>query len=319
MVQDPKTRRGIDEQVLQKRYPKTWAYLKRFEAVLRERSGFRRYFTRKDRNGRMVETGPFYSMFNVGDYTFAPWKVVWRYVASDFIVAVVGPASDEKPVVPNEKLMLVPVEDDNEAFYLCGVLNSSPIRFAVQSFFVQTQIAPHVLQKLCIPRYEPNTDHQNRIAHLSRRAHELAPAAYNGDKAARAELRRVEEEIDRAAAQLWGLTEEELAEIRRSLEELRGSAMKRTENPFHVLRPALGVLVSEAQVLPATGQAMEDQAIPDLEEVYDQRTGGAGRFRPSWKRPTDGFTAKWSSYPVPSNTSSAISWTVRYARTSSAR
>ena len=170
----------------------------------------------------MVETGPFYSMFNVGDYTFAPWKVVWRYVASDFIVAVVGPASDEKPVVPNEKLMLVPVEDDNEAFYLCGVLNSSPIRFAVQSFFVQTQIAPHVLQKLCIPRYEPNTDHQNRIAHLSRRAHELAPAAYNGDKAARAELRRVEEEIDRAAAQLWGLTEEELAEIRRSLEELRG-------------------------------------------------------------------------------------------------
>ena len=222
MVQDPKTRRGIDEQVLQKRYPKTWAYLKRFEAVLRERSGFRRYFTRKDRNGRMVETGPFYSMFNVGDYTFAPWKVVWRYVASDFIVAVVGPASDEKPVVPNEKLMLVPVEDDNEAFYLCGVLNSSPIRFAVQSFFVQTQIAPHVLQKLCIPRYEPNTDHQNRIAHLSRRAHELAPAAYNGDKAARAELRRVEEEIDRAAAQLWGLTEEELAEIRRSLEELRG-------------------------------------------------------------------------------------------------
>ena len=55
--------------------------------------------------------------------------------------------------------------------------------------------------------------------------------------------------------------------------------MKRTENPFHVLRPALGVLVSEAQVLPATGQAMEDQAIPDLEEVYDQRTGGAGKVQ----------------------------------------
>ena len=55
--------------------------------------------------------------------------------------------------------------------------------------------------------------------------------------------------------------------------------MKRTENPFHVLRPALGVLVSEARVLPATGQAMEDQAIPDLEEVYDQRTGRAGKVQ----------------------------------------
>ena len=35
------------------------------------------------------------------------------------------------------------------------------------------------------------------------------------------ERRRVEDEVDRAAAALWGLTEEELVEIRRSLEELR--------------------------------------------------------------------------------------------------
>jgi len=31
----------------------------------------------------------------------------------------------------------------------------------------------------------------------------------------------VEDEVDRAAAALWGLTEEELVEIRRSSEELR--------------------------------------------------------------------------------------------------
>ncbi|RLC57824.1 MAG: hypothetical protein DRI80_14530, partial [Chloroflexota bacterium] len=62
----------------------------------------------------------------------------------------------------------------------------------------------------------------HRLADLSLRAHELAPAAYGGDGAAQAELRHVEEEIDCAAAELWGLTGEELAEIRRSLEELRG-------------------------------------------------------------------------------------------------
>jgi len=64
--------------------------------------------------------------------------------------------------------------------------------------------------------------HLQRLASLSRRAHELAPAAYAGDEAAQAELRRVEDEVDRAAAELWGLTTEELDEIRRSLEELRG-------------------------------------------------------------------------------------------------
>ena len=60
MMQDPRSRRGIDESIVQERYPKTWAYLKGFEGPLRERSGFKRYFTRKDKEGHLVETGPFY-------------------------------------------------------------------------------------------------------------------------------------------------------------------------------------------------------------------------------------------------------------------
>jgi hypothetical protein len=77
MVQDPVKRRGIDEKDLQARYPRTYGYLKRFEPALRQRAAFKRYFTRPERGGRVTETGPFYSMFDVGDYTFAPWKVVW--------------------------------------------------------------------------------------------------------------------------------------------------------------------------------------------------------------------------------------------------
>ena len=56
--------------------------------------------------------------------------------------------------------------------------------------------------------------------------------------------------------------------------------MKRTENPFHVLRPAVGVIVSEAQVLPDTGQAMEEQAIPVLEEVLAGEGDPAGHHQP---------------------------------------
>ncbi len=50
----------------------------------------------------------------------------------------------------------------------------------------------------------------------------MAPRAYHGDKVAQAELKRVEGEIDRIAARLWGLSEEELREIQANSEELTG-------------------------------------------------------------------------------------------------
>ena len=48
------------------------------------------------------------------------------------------------------------------------------------------------------------------------RAHQLAARGKEGEE----ELHQVEEEIDRLVAQLWGLTEEELEEIKRALAEL---------------------------------------------------------------------------------------------------
>ena len=45
-------------------------------------------------------------------------------------------------------------------------------------------------------------------------------------------------------------------------------------NPFAPLQPALQTLATEARVLPATGQAIVDLVLPDLEEAYDRVTGG---------------------------------------------
>jgi hypothetical protein len=41
-------------------------------------------------------------------------------------------------------------------------------------------------------------------------------------------------------------------------------------NPFAGLRPALEVMVREGEILPATGQAVEDLMRPDQEEAYDR-------------------------------------------------
>lgn len=61
--------KAIPEGEMQRDYPKTWSYLKRFDATLRKSGIYRRFFKASD---------PFYSVFNVGDYTFARAKVVWR-------------------------------------------------------------------------------------------------------------------------------------------------------------------------------------------------------------------------------------------------
>jgi len=72
MVQDPEERQGYDEEWLQENCPRTYSYLKRFEEVLRERRS-------RGISDMLKEGAPFYTMFAVGTYTFAPWKVVWPW------------------------------------------------------------------------------------------------------------------------------------------------------------------------------------------------------------------------------------------------
>jgi hypothetical protein len=56
------------------------------------------------------------------------------------IVAVAEPF-DGKPVVPNDKLMLVDVRGDEEAHYLCAALTRRRLGLRCEAFFVETQIA----------------------------------------------------------------------------------------------------------------------------------------------------------------------------------
>jgi hypothetical protein len=205
MVQDPKRRQGYDEGWLQKNYPRTYGYLKRFEEVLRKR--------RSRGVSDMVKKGaPFYTMFAVGTYTFAPWKVVWREVAHT-LDAAVDPPFDDKPAVPDHTLILIDCACKEEAHYLCAALNSSPARLGVQAYIV-LHPDPHILEHIRIPRFDPKNPVHLRLAELSEQTHE---AAKIGDEM---RLREIEAEIDRRGAELWGLTEDELRELQQSLAEL---------------------------------------------------------------------------------------------------
>lgn len=204
MVQDPtKPSVGFNETNLKVQHPLSYAYLKEFEDVLRQRSGYKKYFD--------PEKAPFYSMYDVGPYTFAPYKVVWREQASRITVAVPEPTQGTT-IVPDHKLMLVDCQSASEAHYLCALLNSSPTEFIVASYGVNVQMDTHILQHVSIPKYYPKNLLHQGLSALSQQAHQLAAQSKEGEE----ELRKVEEEIDQKAAELWGLTKEELKNSVRS-------------------------------------------------------------------------------------------------------
>lgn len=197
-------REGIPEAILKTDLPRTYAYLKKFEEPLAARSD-RKYYPKGS---------AFYTMRNVAEYTFAPYKVVWREQASELTAAV--PVGRDKTSVPDHKLMLVPCQSPEEAFYLAACLNSAISRLLVQAYVVAIGMSTHVLEHVAIPKFDPSTPLHQSLASLSHRAHQLAAR----DKTGEAELRQVEQEIDLLAARLWGLTDEEMAEVQRSLAEL---------------------------------------------------------------------------------------------------
>jgi hypothetical protein len=197
LAQDAATRSGIAEPRMRREYPRTYAYLKQFEPILVRRAAYRRYQGRK----------PFYSMYNVGTYTLAPIKVVWRRMDRWIRAAVVEPIDDpllgRRPVVPQETCVLIACTSADEAHYLCAMLNSARVNALVCAHSVgggKGFGTPGMLEYLGLRRFEPGDRRHEALAACSRRAHELVAASAEG--AARRELTAEQEEINRLGAEL---------------------------------------------------------------------------------------------------------------------
>lgn len=194
LAQDPETRTGIKEDVMKVKMPKTYAYLKRFESQLRKRAAFRKYFDGKD---------AFYSMYNVGTYTLAPYKVMWRDMGTRIQVAVVG-SVDGRPVCPEHHAMAVSLSDTKEAHFLCAALMSSTVQLIVAGYTTTTGMSTHILEHVAIPRYSASNPLHVHLAELSEQCHEAAAHGY------KERLTALEADVDKAAAELWGITDSEL-------------------------------------------------------------------------------------------------------------
>lgn len=101
--------------------PKTWRYLLDQSHLLDRRAG------------SIYRNRPRFSIFGVGDYTFAPWKVAISGFYKQWNFATVGPY-EGKPVVLDDTSYFLACESEEEARFIAGLLNSSPAREFYSSF-----------------------------------------------------------------------------------------------------------------------------------------------------------------------------------------
>ncbi|WP_460124537.1 Eco57I restriction-modification methylase domain-containing protein [Stetteria hydrogenophila] len=217
---DSKTVRPIPENELKVRYPKTYAYLSEFKQLLLNRSDYRHY-------GRGQ---PFYFIYKLTSQTLASVKVVMNGMGDSLNAAVATPFTNaylgSKPVIPEHVITFIPVKSEDEAHYICAILNSSLVNLILQSIAKggKNFATPNLVNMINIMRFDPSNRIHAKLAMLSRKAHELAKV--NGFS----ELKAVEEEIDRTVAQLYGLTEEELEDVKRGLAILGGEEVEEAEH-----------------------------------------------------------------------------------------
>lgn len=195
--------KGIPLGTFERRFSNAFAYFKKFEANLVQRSGYKKYLHPAGE--------PFYSIYNIGPYTFAPYKVVWKEQSSPFQCVVIS-SHNGKVIVPDHKLMLIPFNDEIEAHYVCAVLNSTISQFIVQAYTISTQQSTHILENINVPRYDEVNGFHVELARLSQQCHEKTTVGIP--------VSDLEAQIDVLAAELWGLTKDELKEIQESLREI---------------------------------------------------------------------------------------------------
>jgi SAM-dependent methyltransferase len=223
-VQDAETRQGLDEKLMKEQHTCAYKYLLNFRELLTKRSGFKKYFCKEEGKGmhkKLVPFAPFYSLYNIGEYTFAPFKVCWREQSEFFTCSVVDGGKVEgkpRPVIPDHKLMFVPLKSKTEAHYVCAMLNSAVSVFLVKSYAIETQTSTHVLEHVRLPRFEKDEQRHVQLAKLSQEAHELVA---KGDEKSVKQITKLEVEIDSLSAAVWGISDVELRDIQISLNDLK--------------------------------------------------------------------------------------------------
>lgn len=112
---------GEDTSAIAKRSPLTWRYLESHGELLDSRSS------------SIYRNRPRFSIFGVGDYSFAPWKVSISGFYKKFDFIPVGP-KDGKPVMLDDTCYFLPCYSEDQAEKLVEILNAKEAKGYFNSF-----------------------------------------------------------------------------------------------------------------------------------------------------------------------------------------
>ena len=131
--------------------PKTWAYLTEHADVLDHRRSI--IYAKRAR----------FSVFGVGDYTFSPWKVAVSGLYKNCRFEVIG-KHHGKPTVLDDTCYFVPCASEDEARFVCELLNSDVCQRFLRSlvfFDAKRPITIDILNRIDLKRV---AEHVNRAA-----------------------------------------------------------------------------------------------------------------------------------------------------------
>ncbi len=197
IVQDPQTRVGYSENIMKKKWQRIFNYLTLFKKELLSRAAYKKYHSDSD--------SPFYSQYNIADYTFARYKVVWKRMASDLVAAVISQAKTDfgwKKIIPTDTTSLFATEYENEAHYLCAIINSTAVRRFIRSYSSAGRGfgAPSVMEHVGIAKFDKNNETHTELSELSKNLHRIKL------KDEEEKIAELEKEVDLIVCKLFGMT-----------------------------------------------------------------------------------------------------------------
>ena len=196
IVQELKKRCGYPVSVMMTKWPRILEYLLAFKTELVSRAAYKKYHADTDK--------PFYSQYNIAEYTFARYKVVWKRMASDLVAAVISQHKTKfgwKTIIPTDTTSLFATESEDEAHYLCAILNSQPVRQFVKSYSSAGRGfgAPSVMEHVGIAKFDEKNGVHKKLSKLSKSLHKLKT---EGEIMS---IKTLEGQVDDAVRELFGI------------------------------------------------------------------------------------------------------------------
>ena len=181
----------MDEATFQQKFPAAHQHFVWVEeqtgGALSSRSTYRRMLAHS--------RAPFFNVYNVGDYTFSPVKVVWAEIARSLVAGIAATGEliaewDPKVVVPDHKVYFASFDHLPPARFLCALLNSTVVRSYVDAITEKLQVGA-LLDRVRLPAFDPqDNEHKHLVALAEEASNRFDPG--------------MQERIDRVAATVIG-------------------------------------------------------------------------------------------------------------------